>query len=340
MNTTSDVAPKTDILIVDDTPNNLKILSSMLIDQGYKVRKAINGTMALRSALAEPPDLILLDIRMPDMNGYEVCTQLKAEPKTKDIPIIFLSALDDEKDKVTAFEVGGVDYVTKPLQLQEVLVRVKTHLTLQRQQQQLKEQNARLQQEVQARAAAELALQKANRELQRLAHLDSVTHVANRLRFEEYLAFLWQKLAEKQQTLSLILCEVDHFENDLETQDNSVIEESLRTIAWAINRRIKLQKDLVARYSDFKFAILFPNKSLDAVLQWVDILRTEIAQLELVSLSSPEHQNITLSLGVTSQIPNPSLEPKTLVNQADRALQNAIEQGRDRVIISNVNDER
>lgn len=167
MNTTSDAAPKTDILIVDDTPNNLRILSSMLIDEGYKVRKAINGTMALRSALAEPPDLILLDIRMPDMNGYEVCTQLKTEAKTKDIPIIFLSALDDEKDKVTAFEVGGVDYVTKPLHLQEVLVRVKTHLTLQKQQQQLKEQNTYLQQEFQARMAAELALQKANRELQR-----------------------------------------------------------------------------------------------------------------------------------------------------------------------------
>ncbi|MGB3533462.1 MAG: response regulator [Microcoleaceae cyanobacterium] len=328
---------KTDILIVDDTPNNLRILSSMLIEEGYQVRKAINGTMALRSALAEPPDLILLDIRMPEMNGYEVCTQLKAEAKTKEIPIIFLSALDNEKDKVTAFEVGGVDYVTKPLKLQEVLVRVKTHLTLQRTQQQLKQQNTRLQQEVKARAAAELALQKANRELQRLAHLDSVTHVANRLRFDEYLMFIWQDMAKKQQTLSLILCEIDHLEHQIKSLESSIIEENLRLIAWAINRRIKPPKELVARYSDFRFAIFLPNKSVDEVLQWVDKIRTEIAQLDIFSLWLPDTQNITVSLGMSSQIPETQIEPKKLVNQADKALQNAIEKGGDRVVISNLN---
>ena len=335
MSKASETQQKANILIVDDTPNNLRFLSSMLIEAGYKVRKAINGVMALRSIQAEPPDLILLDIRMPDLSGYEVCAQLKDNPKTKDIPIIFMSALDDDKDKVTAFEIGGVDYVTKPLQLQEVLVRVKTHLTLQRQQQQLKEQNTRLQQEVQARAAAELALQKANRELQRLAHLDSVTHVANRLRFEEYLPMVWQKLAKKQLPLSLIICEVDHFEKYVETLDSSVIEDSLRMIAWVINRSIKPAKDLVARYSDFRFAIVLPNKSLDAVLQWADILRTEIAQLEIQSLSPSNTQNITVSLGITSQVCDLQREPKILVIQADRALQNAIEQGGDGTIIYN-----
>ncbi len=336
MNQTPNYTLKADILIVDDTPNNLRILSSMLIEQGYKVRKAINGTMALRSVQADPPDLILLDIRMPDLNGYEVCAQLKSEPQTQDIPIIFLSALDDEKDKVTAFEIGGVDYVTKPLQLQEVLVRVKTHLTLQRQQQQLKQQNARLQEEVQARAAAELALQKANRELQRLAHIDSVTHVANRLRFDQYLAFIWQEMTQKKQSLSLVLCEVDHFDDYTETQDDSVVEDNLRTIAWALNRRVKPPQDLVARYSDFKFAILLPNKSLDEVLQWADIIRTEIAQIDIISPPAQEHQPITLSLGISSQIPEAQLEPKELVINADRALQNAIEQGGDRVVIHRV----
>ncbi|MGC9400090.1 MAG: sensor histidine kinase [Anaerolineae bacterium] len=118
------------ILIVDDTPANLRLLSGMLSERGYKVRSVINGAMALTAARAAPPDLILLDIRMPEMNGYEVCEALKADEHTADIPIIFISALDETQDKVRAFTAGGVDYVTKPFQFEEVLARVETHLAL------------------------------------------------------------------------------------------------------------------------------------------------------------------------------------------------------------------
>ena len=129
-NQTAETPPKGNILIVDDTPANLRLLSSMLADQGYKVRSVISGQMALTAAQAAPPDLILLDIRMPDMNGYDVCERLKSDDGTRDIPIIFISALDATEDKVKAFDVGGVDYVTKPFQLEEVLARVETHLAL------------------------------------------------------------------------------------------------------------------------------------------------------------------------------------------------------------------
>ncbi len=121
---------KGNILIVDDTPANLRLLSNMLAEQDYKVRSVINGQMALLAAQAAPPDLVLLDINMPGMNGYEVCAQLKADPRTQEIPIIFISALDEIQDKVKAFTVGGVDYITKPFQFQEVLARVETHLML------------------------------------------------------------------------------------------------------------------------------------------------------------------------------------------------------------------
>lgn len=128
---------KPDILLVDDNRENLRLLSTMLSDCGYKVRKAINGSLALRAIGVVKPDLILLDINMPDYNGYEVCTKVKADAQTADIPIIFISALDEVLDKLKAFEVGGVDYITKPFEMQEVLVRVKTHLTLSQQQKQL-----------------------------------------------------------------------------------------------------------------------------------------------------------------------------------------------------------
>ncbi len=128
-----------DILIVDDTPANLRLLSDMLVEQGYHVRMAPNGRLALTSAQANPPDLVLLDIKMPDMNGYQVCTQLKADPRTRDIPVIFISALEQTEDKVKAFTFGGVDYVTKPFRVEEVLARIETHLKLCELQEQLTE---------------------------------------------------------------------------------------------------------------------------------------------------------------------------------------------------------
>ncbi|MBE9117885.1 response regulator [Lusitaniella coriacea LEGE 07157] len=124
-------SPKANILIVDDTPNNLRLLSKILMGYGYEVGKAINGSIALQSAQKTAPDIVLLDINMPQMNGYEVCEQLKANPRTQEIPVIFISALDDVWDKVKAFQVGGVDYITKPFQCEEVLARVDTHLRLQ-----------------------------------------------------------------------------------------------------------------------------------------------------------------------------------------------------------------
>jgi sigma-B regulation protein RsbU (phosphoserine phosphatase) len=129
------------ILIVDDTPANLQLLSKMLSKQGYRVRPVPDGAMALSVAQIEPPDLILLDIRMPDMDGYAVCEHLKADEKTRDIPIIFISALDATQDKVRAFRVGGLDYITKPFQVEEVLARVETHLSLRNLQKQLQDAN-------------------------------------------------------------------------------------------------------------------------------------------------------------------------------------------------------
>jgi signal transduction histidine kinase len=120
------------ILIVDDMPANLLLLVRMLMERGYKPRTVLSGKLALQAARAEPPDLILLDIAMPEMNGYEVCEQLKADAALKDIPVIFISALNETIDKVKAFRVGGVDYVTKPFQFEEVYARVQTHLQLRR----------------------------------------------------------------------------------------------------------------------------------------------------------------------------------------------------------------
>jgi len=174
---TNMVMPKTstiNILIVDDTPDNLRLLAKILESHGYVVRKSLNGKMALQAAHRDPPNLILLDINMPEMNGYEVCQALKNSPSTCQIPIIFISALDQIGDKMRAFEMGGQDYVTKPFHELEVIARIKNQLLIQQQQRTLLEQqelvlqkNQTLQQEIDDRLRAEAEVRRLNVDLER-----------------------------------------------------------------------------------------------------------------------------------------------------------------------------
>ncbi|HEY9643089.1 MAG TPA: response regulator [Coleofasciculaceae cyanobacterium] len=169
---------KGDILIVDDIPDNLRLLSAMLTAQGYEVRSVKSGSTALMGIQGQPPDLLLLDITMPGINGYEVCQQLKAYPSTQNIPIIFMSALNEAFDKVKAFAIGGADYISKPFQVEEVLARVENQLSLRRLQLQLQERNHQLQ-------AADAELRRAleqerslNQQIERLATLEERNRIA------------------------------------------------------------------------------------------------------------------------------------------------------------------
>jgi len=159
---------KATILVIDDTPDNLHLLTEMLTKQGYKIRIIPNGRLALKAVLNNPPDLILLDIVMPGLDGFQVCRQLKNHPNTQSIPVIFLSGLNETFDKVKAFEVGGVDYITKPFQVKEVLARIENQLRLQRLQCQLSQQNIRLKQEIQERQQAEMALRESEKKYRHL----------------------------------------------------------------------------------------------------------------------------------------------------------------------------
>jgi len=170
-------ATSASILIVDDTPFNLRFLSDILNREGYVTYTAPDGEQALKLAQTLPLDLVLLDIMMPGLSGYEVCGELKANEETRNIPVIFLSALNQELDKVQAFAIGGVDYITKPFQVKEVLARIETHLTLRRLQKSMEEKNLSLQQEIAERRLAEEALQRQTAELEaRNAELDAFAH--------------------------------------------------------------------------------------------------------------------------------------------------------------------
>ncbi len=197
-----------DLLVVDDTPDNLRLLSTMLSEQGYKVRKVISGQLALRVVSVAPPDLILLDINMPEMNGYQVCERLKADPKTAEIPIIFISALDDAWDKVKAFNVGGVDYITKPFHCEEVLARVKNQLTLRWLQKQLTEHNIQLQAEIVERKKIEEALRQSEaREREKAKELELTL---NKLKTTQIQLIQTEKMSSLGQMVAGIAHEINN----------------------------------------------------------------------------------------------------------------------------------
>ncbi|MEL6247747.1 MAG: response regulator, partial [Cyanobacteria bacterium J06627_15] len=182
--TQQSASQRTSILIVDDNPINLRLLSKLLVQEGFEVRKALDGAMALKSISKLPPDLVLLDIMMPQLDGYSVCEQIKADPATRAVPIIVLSALNSSFDKVKAFRSGASDYVTKPFQFEEVLARIQNQLALCAARQALQTLNEQLETRVQERTH-QLAV--AHERLMEMALRDQLTGLPNRVSFSERL---------------------------------------------------------------------------------------------------------------------------------------------------------
>ena len=327
------IMEKPSILIVDDLPENLKLLSTLLSAQGYRVRPASSGEQALATIAKEKPDLILLDVMMPDLDGYTVCRRLKAEEETRDIPIIFLSALDGVQDKIAALKAGGVDYISKPFQMEEVLARVATHLELRRVQRALHEQNRLLVREVEERHRAEQALAEANRELQRLSKVDGLTQLPNRRHLDEYLEQQWARLGRTRQPLALILCDVDHFKSYNDSYGHQAGDDCLRAIAAELRDSLKRPGDLAARYGGEEFLLILPETDAAGALHLTEAIRLAVRKRAIEHAHSTAANRITLSFGVAVQMPGPGTSIEKLVAAADRALYAAKQAGRNRVVL-------
>ncbi|MEG4069516.1 diguanylate cyclase [Microcoleus sp. Pol11C2] len=299
---------QTNILIVDDTPDNLRLLAKILESQGYIVRKALNGRMALQGVHRDPPSLILLDINMPEMNGYEVCQKLKASEASDQIPVIFISALERLENKVRAFELGGVDYITKPFQEQEVLMRVKNQLLIQQQRQQLLEQNQRLEHEIQERLRAEA-------EVRQLSVTDELTGLYNRRGFF-LLADQQLKIARRTQTSYFILfADLDGLKKINDTLGHEMGDRVIVDAAQILKQTFR-EADIVARLGGDEFALFIPNFSGNSSINFQARLQENIDRFNQHS----ERAYISISLGVEFGDLNNEVLLEQLLAKADKLM--------------------
>ncbi len=302
------------VLIVDDSPTNLSMISSMLGGAGMEVAIAVTGTEALEKIQVSRPALVLLDVRLPDISGFDVCAQLKANAHTRDIPIIFMTALTDLSDKIKGLSIGAVDYITKPFQPAEVLARIRIHMELRS-----------LTYKVMQQAAA---LEQANHELQRLARLDALTQVANRRWFDEYINREWRRLARDGKPLALIFCDVDSFKAYNDHYGHLMGDSCLQKLAHTLERAAQRPADLVARYGGEEFVIVLPDTTVQGAIHVAKTVQECMTQLQIPHAYSEASDVVTISLGVACQIPQHDSPLEPLIAAADKALYVAKQKGR------------
>ena len=331
------------ILIVDDVSDNLRLLSTTLSHQGYKIRCAKNGSMALMGAKNDLPHLILLDINMPGLNGYQVCEQLKADQATKEIPVIFLSAQDDVQDKVKAFKTGGVDFISKPFQVEEVLARVRNQLAIQAAKDQVEALNERLERRVQERTSE---VESANRVLkeeilqrhqleQRLRHdalHDSLTGLPNRsLLMQEIEKCLDNVIDCPESQFAVLFIDLDRFKIINDSLGHLAGDELLIACAQRLQNCIN-ESTTIARLGGDEFTILLEkiDHVNDAVAVAEDILQEFAAPFNL----GTRNLMITVSIGIV--VGNSEYRQEIdLLRDADTALYRAKELGKARYEIFN-----
>ncbi|MDF1613680.1 PleD family two-component system response regulator [Desulfurivibrio dismutans] len=290
------------ILAVDDSPMNIQILHEIL-HPTHRVLFATNGADALEVAAESLPDLILLDIMMPEMDGYEVCRRLKEDPRTRRIPVIFVTALSENEDEAKGLDLGAIDYLTKPVNRAVVLARVMNHLELKRYQD----------------------------FLQNMAMLDGLTGIANRRNFDQALEREWKRAQRHAQPLSLLMLDVDFFKPYNDNYGHAQGDECLRQLAQAMSAATTRPTDLTARYGGEEFVCLLPETDRKGALALGEKIRAAVADLNLPHAYSKAAEHITISVGAASLTPSADTTPEQLQKTADQALYRAKEQGRNRV---------
>jgi diguanylate cyclase (GGDEF)-like protein len=306
------------ILIIDDTPANIQILHAVLGDT-YSIFFASCGRDGIVIAQKELPDLILLDIMMPDMDGYAVCAELKGDALTGQIPIIFITTMSNVEDEMKGLELGAIDYITKPFSPPIVKARVKNHLELKRHRDLLEK--------------ATIELDKKNMALNLLAREDALTGLANRRYFNEVLASEIKRAVRSRQLLSLILCDVDFFKNYNDHYGHVAGDKCLQVIGQILLHTFKRAGDLPARYGGEEFVVILPDTSSSNAGLLAEKLRQQMMAHAMPHAFSTAAEVVTLSFGVIEAQASQERDAEWYIHEADKALYRAKEKGRNQVEI-------
>ncbi|MDY0870776.1 diguanylate cyclase domain-containing protein [Dongia rigui] len=290
------------ILVVDDSPTNLAIMNVVLRDI-YQVITANNGSDALALAASEEPDLIILDIMMPGMDGYEICDRLKANPFTRDIPVMFVTAMDQERQEARGLALGAVDYIAKPVSPPIVMARVRNQLELKKQRDFLR----------------------------RLSAIDGLTTIANRRAFEEDFDREWRRAIRLKSSIGVYLTDIDNFKSYNDAYGYLAGDDALRILAQAMSKAILRPGDLLARYSGEEFVGLMPDTDASGAAIVGERLLNAVRALSLPHAHSGTASIVTISIGVAICRPGPASDRAALFKLAGDALYAAKKGGRNQL---------
>lgn len=298
----ADFAAPPKILIVDDEPANIDLLAAVLEEDG-EILFATSGKAALAIAESERPDIVLLDVVMPDLDGYEVCRRLKNNPATAQIPVVFITALDQETDEEAGLAAGAVDYVAKPISAPITRARVRTHMELKRYRDHLAE----------------------------LAYLDGLTGVANRRRFDEYAKLEWRRARRQGRPVSVLMIDVDEFKHFNDLYGHQAGDACLRQVAEILAGLVNRPADLLARYGGEEFVCILPETSAEGAGMLAERMRAAVQQHKLAHDGASAADCVTVSIGVATAVVDASSTLEQALALADTHLYRAKSTGRNRV---------
>ena len=293
---------KPKLLVVDDQPINIQVMHQVF-GADYQVFMATKGEQALAICQSNPPDLVLLDVVMPGMDGFEVCTRLKANPLTNNIPVIFVTAHSDAAQETHGLSVGAVDFISKPVNPAVVRARIKTHLTLKFQSDLLRD----------------------------LVFLDGLSGVYNRRYFDQQLGVEFARAARNDTPLSLIMVDVDHFKLYNDRYGHQAGDDCLRQVALALKSGLRRPADLLARYGGEEFACVLPDTGFEDALAIAQGMERTVRAQKILHASSPVHGVVSVSLGLATRVSPAAGDAAALVGLADAQLYQAKQTGRSRV---------
>lgn len=325
------------ILIVDDRPENLLTLEVLLDNPELNIVKAASGNEALGCLLQYEFALVLLDVQMPEMDGFETAELMRSTRKTKHIPIIFVTASHTEKQYIfKGYHSGAVDYLFKPLEPAVLNSKVDVFLELQRQKNQLQAKTRELDAKILELKEAQTQLKERNEQLKLLSSLDGLTHIHNRRRFDEVLQSEWQRAMRSREPLCLIMLDVDYFKAYNDHYGHPAGDFCLQRIAKALASVLKRPMDIVARYGGEEFCAILPGTDAEGGAKVAENLRRVVEQLGMEHAESAQLGYVTVSLGISAIVPCLETYSTDLVKAADKALYRAKSLGRNRCEVGHV----